>query len=130
MTLHNSFWQTFYWDSKIEQFMITQTYRHNIYSSSRHYVKGHFYYRMKSNFIPKWLTNFFFIIPNVPTHLKQSSFIFNAVHWSAAKHIDWNCEVYLIKVLYLTQIMRNFWTIPFRHLTGLIILLCKYLILP
>lgn len=60
MTLHNSFWQTFYWDSKIEQFMITQTYRHNIYSSSRHSVKGHFYYRMKSNFIPTWLSNFFY----------------------------------------------------------------------
>lgn len=77
MTLHNSFWQTFYWDSKIEQFMITQTYRHNIYSSSRHSVKGHFYYRMKSNFIPTWLSNFFYYTQcsNTPknNHLSSST---------------------------------------------------------
>lgn len=77
MTLHNSFWQTFYWDSKIEQFMITQTYRHNIYSSSRHSVKGHFYYRMKSNFIPTWLSIFFYYTQcsNTPknNHLSSST---------------------------------------------------------
>lgn len=119
MTLHNSFWQTFYWDSKIEQFMITQTYRHNIYSSSRHSVKGHFYYRMKSNFIPTWLSNFFYYTQcsNTPknNHLSSSTQSTGALQNTLTEIAKFN---YLIKVLYLTQIMRNFWTIPFRHLTG------------